>query len=83
MTLMWMGSWDLRVACMQGNLKLITGEDFENADPILVQEYNELTYQLNREIYLLSDKEVLQKHNRIKELNSLLGIGFNKQLVLF
>jgi hypothetical protein len=64
-------------------MKLITGEHCENVDQALINEYNNLTYQLNREIFLFTQEEVLSKYGRIKELITLLGIGENEQLVLF
>lgn len=64
-------------------MKLITGERFENVKTNLVNEFNDLTYQLNRKIYLLSSEEIIAKHSRIIELNMLLGIGKNIQLDLF
>lgn len=64
-------------------MNLITGEQFENLDQTLINEFNELTYQLNREIFRFSTEEVISKYERIKELNSLLGVGEKIQLDLF
>lgn len=54
-------------------MELITGEAFENKDPALVKEYNELCNE-TRYIYHLSKDEILSKHYRLNELRTLLCI---------
>lgn len=55
-------------------MKLITCENCAITDEKLIQEYNLLQYQLNRDIYRFTNKEVLSKYNRIKELMILIGV---------
>lgn len=56
-------------------MKLITGEHTKSLDLALIKEFNDLTYQLNSEFYLLSLEGVQFKYHQIKELNVLLYIG--------
>lgn len=71
------------IICGVEKAELITGEQFENLDHALIKEFNDLTYQLNREVSRFSQEEILSKFNRIKELNLLLGVEGQAQLSLF
>lgn len=65
-------------------MRLITGEYCnEFIDPALVNEYNELTHQLNRNLVHFSNEEVIAKYNRIQELTGVLGLNGGEQLTLF
>lgn len=65
-------------------MELITKEHFVKTDDLnLIQEFNDLTFQLNRELFRYSLDEILIKYKRLKQLNDLLGVGELVQLSLF
>lgn len=55
-------------------MKLITNESCSVVDEKLIQEYNLLQYQLNRDIFRFTEEEVISKYNRIKELMILMEV---------
>ena len=65
-------------------MKLITSEYTECTDQNMINEYNELTYELKRELAKFSDDEVLTKHRRIIFLFSIIvEYPKNEQQTLF
>lgn len=65
-------------------MRLLDGEYTKCNDQSLINEYNELTYQLNREMGKYTLEEVLSKHKRVIYLYDLIVVkDRNEQLSLF